>query len=393
MDHAGTEAAQRVVITRDGLSALIDALHSDGFTVIGPTVRDGAVVYDPLDSAGALPWGWVDRQGGGTYRLERDGTGAAFAHVVGPQSWKKYLYPPRQTLWTGHRDDKGFTVRTPDGPAPRYVFLGVRSCELAAMAIQDRVFGVTPHNGRSVGQQSYTDTGYAARRANAFIIAADCGRAGGTCFCDSMGTGPAADSGFDLKLTELIGDDRHEFLVQAGSARGAAVLERLPGRHAVDADVAAANAIVEGTRAAMGRSMVADPGPLLARNAEHPRWDDVAERCLNCANCTMVCPTCFCSTVEDTTDLSGANVERYRRWDSCFTVDFSYIHGGAIRQSGRSRYRQWMTHKLSSWHEQFGTSGCTGCGRCITWCPVGIDITEEARAIRATEEEPSHGAD
>ncbi|MBF0393567.1 MAG: 4Fe-4S dicluster domain-containing protein, partial [Alphaproteobacteria bacterium] len=122
------------------------------------------------------------------------------------------------------------------------------------------------------------------------------------------------------------------------------------------------------------------------RNREHPRWDEVAKRCLTCGNCTMVCPTCFCTTVDDVTDLGGTRTERVRSWDSCFTLDFSYIHGGSVRNEGSSRYRQWITHKLSSWHDQFGSSGCVGCGRCITWCPVGIDITEEVGAIRASEE-------
>jgi sulfhydrogenase subunit beta (sulfur reductase) len=101
----------------------------------------------------------------------------------------------------------------------------------------------------------------------------------------------------------------------------------------------------------------------------------------------MVCPTCFCTSVEDSTDVDGDGVVRVQRWDSCFTVDYSYIHGGSVRSSDRSRYRQWMTHKLSTWFDQFGSSGCVGCGRCITWCPVGIDITEEVAAIRATEEQ------
>ena len=122
---------------------------------------------------------------------------------------------------------------------------------------------------------------------------------------------------------------------------------------------------------------------LLYRNLEHPRWEDVARRCLSCTNCTLVCPTCFCTTVEDATDLSGGHAERRRRWDSCFSMDFSYIHGGYIRPSVKARYRQWMTHKLATWIDQFGTSGCVGCGRCITWCPVGIDITAEVKAIRA----------
>jgi sulfhydrogenase subunit beta (sulfur reductase) len=192
-------------------------------------------------------------------------------------------------------------------------------------------------------------------------------------------------------LTEIMADGRHDFLVEAGSDRGAELLPLLGGRPADDGDLAAAAAVVEGTRAQMQRAMVPNAAELLGRNLEHPRWDAVAERCLSCANCTMVCPTCFCSTVEDTTDLTGDHVERWRRWDSCFTIDFSYIHGGAIRRETRSRYRQWMTHKLSSWHEQFGTSGCVGCGRCIAWCPVGIDITEEARAIYESERRDAEG--
>lgn len=163
------------------------------------------------------------------------------------------------------------------------------------------------------------------------------------------------------------------------------MLARLDRRDAGDGDVSAAEALVARTAETMGREMVPDVAALLGRNLEHPRWNKVAERCLTCGNCTMVCPTCFCSTVEDVTDLTGDTAERWRKWDSCFTVEFSYIHGGSIRREGAARYRQWMTHKLSTWHEQFGSSGCVGCGRCITWCPVGIDITEEARAIHDSE--------
>ena len=113
-----------------------------------------------------------------------------------------------------------------------------------------------------------------------------------------------------------------------------------------------------------------------------------------CGNCTLVCPTCFCATVQDTTDVSGT-VERDREWASCFDVEHSYLHGGSVRETTRARYRQWMTHKLSTWWDQFGTSGCVGCGRCVTWCPVGIDITEEAAAIRASDgaTRPRGGAD
>ncbi len=230
----------------------------------------------------------------------------------------------------------------------------------------------------------YPDTAYRSRRHDNFIVAVNCGEAGGTCFCVSMNTGPKVEAGFDLALTELLNGEDHEFLVEVGSAIGSAVLAELPHGSASAEQLDAAEAVVKRTAGQMGRHLDTDGlKELLQENPTHKQWDDVAARCLTCANCTMVCPTCFCTTVEDHTDLTGQTAERVKRWDSCFTLDFSYIHGGSVRTEGKSRYRQWMTHKLASWIDQFGTSGCVGCGRCITWCPVGIDITAEVAAIRA----------
>jgi ferredoxin len=261
-------------------------------------------------------------------------------------------------------------------------FIGVRACELSAIAIQDRVF---------LGGK-FVDRDYAARRTGNFVVAVNCGEPAATCFCVSMDTGPRAREGYDLALTELL-DGEHRFLVQVGSPAGAEVLAELPSRPAEATDVTAADAVVDSTAARMGRTMEsADLRDLLAGKLEHPRWDDVAERCLTCGNCTMVCPTCFCSSVEDATDLTGTEATRTRVWDSCFSLDYSYIHGGSVRTSGRSRYRQWLTHKLGTWHDQFGTSGCVGCGRCIAWCPVGIDITAEVAALRAEEVTDAEGA-
>lgn len=383
-------APVRVVVDFDGLDTLITMLARDGYQVIGPQVSDGAIIYAELDSAQQLPIGWLDEQEAGSYRLVRGAGDAAFAHVVGPHSWKRYLYPPEQKLWSAERSESGGFTIVPNGdPPPRYAFIGVRSCELHAMAIQDRVFGRTPVNGDAgngdAGKDIHPDPGYAEKRANALIIAVNCGRAASTCFCVSMKTGPKAEDGYDLALTELMGDGRHDFLMEAGSDRGAELLMALPHRPVEIADTKAAAAAVNRAVAQNRRSMISNVATLLKHNLEHKRWEQVAERCLSCANCTMVCPTCFCSTVEDTTALDGSNADRWRKWDSCFTVDFSFIHGGTVRRETKTRYRQWMTHKLSSWHDQFGSSGCTGCGRCITWCPVGIDITEEARAIRDSQ--------
>jgi sulfhydrogenase subunit beta (sulfur reductase) len=330
------------------------------------------VVLDDIAIIDQLPKGWRDEQDGGSYRLVPSGDDAFFGHSIGPQSWKQYLHPPHRRLWRLRRDGDGFTP-LPDEAVPQpLAFFGVRSCDLAAIAVQDRTFL----------ESRIVDPSYHDRRQGAFIVAVNCGRAGGTCFCVSMGTGPRAEAGYDLALTELIDEERHDFLIEAGSADGSALLRELPGRDADPADLERAAAIVADTRAAMGRTLETNGlKERLQENLEHHRWEEVAERCLTCGNCTMVCPTCFCTTVEDRAELDGSHAERWLRWDSCFTLDFSYLVGGAVRQSPRSRYRQWLTHKLADWHDEFGTSGCVGCGRCITWCPVGIDLTEEAAAI------------
>ena len=369
--------ARPLVIEPAALDDLLEALRRRGFTPVGPTVRAGAIVHAELQSAGDLPAGWTDVQDGGTYRLERREDGALFGHNLGPESWKRELFPPTLRLWRSHRTDEGFEVEPQPAEPPRFAFIGVRSCDLHAIAVQDRIFM----------EGAWADRDYEARRGGAFIVALNCGKAGGTCFCVSMGTGPKAESGFDLALTELL-DGGHRLLVELGTERGAELMAEVPHREAGPADERAGDEVVERTAAQMGRTMdVTDIRDLLLDNLDHPRWDDVASRCLSCGNCTMVCPTCFCSTVDDHTDLAGEEAERVRRWDSCFTLEHSYIHGGSVRPNTRSRYRQWMTHKLSSWIDQFGTSGCVGCGRCITWCPVAIDITEEVAAIRATTEQ------
>jgi ferredoxin len=258
-------------------------------------------------------------------------------------------------------------------PKQPYALLGVRACDLAAIKVQDRVL---------IGDK-YRDAIYEGLRQGVFIVAVQCTHAAATCFCASMGTGPRAQSGFDLALTELVGPAGHRFVVQTGSKRGAEVLAGLQTAQATGADLHEAEAAVDRAASVQVRSIdTAGIKELLYQNFDHPRWDNVAARCLTCANCTMVCPTCFCTTVEDVTYVTSHQAERWRRWDSCFTLSFSYIHGGNVRTSGKARYRQWMTHKLASWIDQFGTSGCVGCGRCISWCPVGIDITEEAQAIR-----------
>ena len=366
------------LIGRDGLGRIIRALAEGGHEVIGPVVRDGAIVYETIDGIADLPAGWTDRQAPGHYSIERRPDEALFGFTVGPHSWKQFLHPPTQTQWSATRGEDGGLSFTPAQAAPKpLAFIGVRACEMQAIMIQDRIL----RDGETA------DAGYARRRNDAFIVAINCSEAGETCFCASMDAGPRVQTGFDLALTELVSPGAHEFLVETGSAAGAALLAEIPRRPADTATLRQAEELSAQAAASMGRTLdTRGIKELLQHNPEHERWDDVAARCLSCGNCTMVCPTCFCTTTEDIGDLHNRNVRREKTWDSCFTLDFSYIHGGSVRSSTRSRYRQWLTHKLANWIDQFGTSGCVGCGRCIAWCPVGIDLTEEVRAIRGEEE-------
>jgi sulfhydrogenase subunit beta (sulfur reductase) len=370
------QVGQKVVLERQQLQQLFDVLNRKGYRIHGPTVRDLAIVYDELSSVADLPVGWTDEQNGGRYRLKKGADGALFGHAVGPHSWKEFLLEPEMVLWQARHDEGGIRVEQHKEETQRLAFIGVRSCELHAIAVQDKIF---------TGGE-YVDPSYKSRRDNLFIVAVNCGQAGGTCFCLSMKTGPKATFGYDLAITEVVNAQRHYFLAEVGTKIGADILGGVAYGEASHEDQAAAEAEVEKCSKQMGRTLeTAGIKELLYRSYENPRWEEVASRCLTCGNCAMVCPTCFCTTIEDYTDLSGQLAERRRRLDVCFTMGFSYIHGGSIRHSSRARYRQWMTHKLATWIDQFGVSGCVGCGRCITWCPVGIDITEEARAIRESE--------
>lgn len=364
--------AEQRFLEKSQLQALFDALTATGFRVIGPTIAQDAIIYDELRSVADLPRGWTDRQEPGKYHLERRSDDALFGYAVGPHSWKRYLFPPLATVATADRTADGWQMQTPAEPPTRYAFLGVRACELAAIGIQDRVFLNGP----------YVDPVYAARRQQSLIIAVNCSQAAETCFCTSMGTGPRCQTSFDLALTELTGG----FLVRIGSEAGADILSKVSTRSVEPVESEAAEAVCEKTAAQITKRLdVTGIRDLLLSNLNHSRWDEVATRCLSCTNCTMVCPTCFCSSVDEVSDLQGDHVERQRHWDSCFNLDFSFMNGGVVRNNTRARYRQWLTHKLASWIDQFGTSGCVGCGRCITWCPVGIDLTEEVAAIRETK--------
>ena len=365
-----------VILDQLGLQTLIDVLSDRGYRVLGPTVRDGAIVLAEIRTLDDLPRGVGDAQEAGSYRIHARTDEALFSFATTAQSAKSVLFPADELLWRGRRVGAGFEVDPPEADPAPVALLGVRGCDLAAITIQDQILA-----GRE-----FADAHYASRRANTLIIAVTCASPAGTCFCDSMGTGPKPGAGADLTLTEVLDPEGHRFLVEVGSTTGQEVLSGVPTRPATGADLDAAAAVVSAAVTQMGRELSTEDLPdLLYANAESPVWTEVGDRCLACTNCTMVCPTCFCTSVEDVSDLSGDIDERHRVWDSCFSMEYSHLHGGSVRTSTSSRYRQWLTHKLAAWTDQFGMSGCVGCGRCITWCPAAIDLTAEVAALRASD--------
>lgn len=359
-----------VILPKPAFQQVLENLTAGGFQLIAPMVRDGALVLDSIQGISELPLGWTLEQEAGSSRLIRTHSTDYFACIVGPDSWKRYLFPPQIDLLTAHRNGSGWTFSAPEDNAPPFAFIGVRSCDLAAIAIQDDVFV----NG------NIQDRHYARRRGRAFILAVNCNTAASTCFCTSMKTGPRVHSGFDLALTEL----PESFVIEVGSEAGSNVLAGVDLQPASAFDLGRVTQITQRTERQIQRQVtISDLPQLLFDRIDHPHWDTIGARCLSCANCTLVCPTCFCSTVEDHSDLTGADAKRTSVWDSCFILDFSHVHGGNSRPTIKSRFRQWMIHKLAAWIDQFGHSGCVGCGRCIAWCPVGIDITEELSRLRS----------
>lgn len=370
MPEIHLEVEATVALPKDELEDLLSILQQAGYKTVGPKVKDNAIVYEELHIASDLPKGYVSEQDAAKYKLIYQGHGDYFRYTPGAQSWKQFFFPPRTNLFKLSGGDHTWQVEADPPTDYSLALVGVRPCELAAIEVQDRVFL----------REDWQDPGYRHLRESAFILAVDCLQPGSTCFCSSMGCGPSIEKSFDLRFTEL----EDVFIVKIGSEAGRTILSGLKWKPASAFWIASAQREIEQAQQLIQRSLPdVDQLPnLLLNNLDASHWEVVSKRCMSCANCTLVCPTCFCWDVHDVNDLSGKTVIRERVWDSCFNPEYSHVFGGNLRPDTRSRYRQWLTHKLGSWKEQFGVQGCVGCGRCITWCPAGIDITAEVSALR-----------
>lgn len=363
---------RNLFLPHEKLQLLINLLIEQGYQCVGPQVRDAAIVYDTLTSMEQLPWGIRDYQTPGEYRLEKIPQHLAFSWANGPQALKPLLFKPYETVWKVTRDKNGKLIFKPEinQEAPLAV-IGVRACDIAGMEVQDKTFL----------EKGHTDIRYQQRRQNLFLIAVNCTYSSQNCFCVSANTGPCAKSSYDIVMTEI----EQGFVIHDVSSKGQAIVAQLDLAMASEQQIKSANAGSEQAADSQTKRIPLNNSrglrDLLFNNLDHPRWDEVASRCLSCGNCTQVCPTCFCHDEKDQPVLDGSHSEHVREWDSCFTAGHSYVSGKTIREDTRKRYRQWLTHKVGSWFDQYDVSGCIGCGRCISWCPVGIDITEELAAI------------
>ena len=353
-----TVAARTDRVLPDGIEPLVHLLLERGHTVVAPIERDRVITLAEISSPDQLASGWGDEQSPGRYRATPGGT-TMFGHAAPNLPWRRWLRPADEVTVRVRRDGDGLAIE-PVPPVAPLAFVGIQACDLAALARLETVFA--------------HDATFQARRDRLVVVAAACTDPASTCFCASMGTGPTPGAGADVVLREL---DDGTLLASTPTAHGVGLIDELGSLPFADDDqIAAADARIAVGEARQSRRL--DPSTLSAAAAspESAAWERIADRCLTCGNCTLVCPTCFCTSVVDSTSLDGQVFERRERPDSCFGLDFSYVFGGAVRASAASRYRQWYLHKLVTWHDQFGESGCVGCGRCITWCPTGIDITE-----------------
>jgi sulfhydrogenase subunit beta (sulfur reductase) len=305
------------------------------------------------------------------------GTVPEFDHGNTVRPPKNFVFPQREVLYR-YRSEAGKAPEiTPTLPAAQpVVVFGVRPCDGRAMVRNDKVFTC-----------GFVDPYYATRREQVVYVGLACSAPPSpNCFCQAVGGTPHSEDGLDVLMTELDG----RYHVKALSAKGKQIVDGASSLF--DKAQAADGKEVEKVHAASrqhpqrslaGMQQVADG---LKRNFDSPLWEKLGQACLGCGACTYLCPSCHCFDINDEpTGLSPPAGERVRTWDNCQFPEFTmHTSGHNPRESTGSRLRQRVSHKLLYFVENHNIQQCTGCGRCITHCPVGIDIVRVASEVSAS---------
>lgn len=350
-------------IEKGAISDMLMALSSS-YKLIGPKVQSDVITLGEIIPAD-LPFHVKDIQIAGSYRLDSEKSNYLFSFSIGPDSFKRFLFPPEIELFKWRYREKGLDSFQPLEISVPIVLFGLRACDTEALILYDRIFA--------------EDWYYKKIRDKSIVIAINCLFPNENCFCPSLSTGPEVRRA-DLIITEL--EDR--LLLEVQNNRILDFLKELKTERADDFDIKSKDQVVKRCRELIKKQIDIKNLSFLLKKLENTVWKEIAEIDLECGNCTQVCPTCFCNSTFDKLKLSDISKKAYqgvriRVWDSCFSRNFSKVHGGNFRPSRRARYRHWFMHKFNYMEEQFGIKGCVGCGRCITWCPAGIDVTEVLR--------------
>lgn len=344
------------------LNELIALLSSKyGLDVIGLRYNGGSFSYGKLSSINDAPLYVEDLQGRASYRLIRANAAGSFRHTY--LSPKYFLNPPLQEVAHVGAD---FGASAPKERPKPFAIFGIKPCDLHAIRVIDGIL---------LNKDLYYTMIRGSLRA---VVVEECTRPSGNCFCGSLGTGPQARNGYDLAYAWL----EDGVVVKAGSALGEELIEELGLEGADAGDV---EKYEEYIIRAQQQTKALPELPKLVNALEKSMgnielWSKLSRRCVGCSNCNMVCPTCFCTEFFDEIGPNGS-ATRFRKWYGCLSYSYGLVARGHFRPELYMRYRHFVLHKFLFYWKQVGLIGCTGCGRCITWCPLGVDIRETLREV------------
>ena len=332
-------------ITEANLRRLVDLLVKEGKVVVGPKESGTVTLYQPLSAGSELTLDALPRR-----------------------SAKELFFPVCEDILSYEKGKDGMQVTDVDRASfPEAVLIGAPPCDAGSPAILDAVFS-----------WDYHDDFYLERRRKSTIVGIACTKGDDACFCRAVGLAPDTQAGSDLFLTPL----------KSGGFACAAVTEKgesLLAAHAGLFSEAQAGEPVEFAGQSTEKLDLVKIKQWLDGHFEDPLWEKISDICVGCGACAFICPACHCFDIND--EGSAEKGTRRKHWDACgFSKFTNHASGHNPRDVQNKRYRNRIMHKFKYYDDKFGKTLCTGCGRCIRACPVGIDIAEILGAINAKQD-------